>query len=382
VKILRFFGLWLSLGFAAMPAIAATPSGPAGLVPAPRGIVLLLKMDQPIATNKNNSWVISQPWLDGVYIHDEWANVEPSKGVFDWSYLDAQINEAAKAGKWVSIAVAAGMFSPDWVYADGVTKFDTKQAQLKKAKACNPITIPVPWTGSYIDDFDTMVAAFGARYANNPAVRLVKITGVNEDTDETKLPRSESESSATCQLPNDVAHWQALGYTGAKALQTFETIANAFGRAFPHQWLGVMTAEHSFPALSLDGKLDPDGIALGTAYMLPYAFKAFPGRFIAAQNGLRPNHIDPGILSYVAATGGPFGWQPSWGTALVCAGGKDAPCALNDYLTQLFANGIKRQSGPNGAQIKPTYNEYMNVQLMAQGVGPQLQAIHENLTKP
>jgi hypothetical protein len=63
--------------------------------------------------------VVSNSYVDGLAVRASWDFIEPSQGVYNWSYLDSTINQAVAAGKKVSLSVRAGVNTPSWVYAAG-----------------------------------------------------------------------------------------------------------------------------------------------------------------------------------------------------------------------------------------------------------------------
>ncbi|MEO8881815.1 MAG: hypothetical protein ABI377_00060, partial [Devosia sp.] len=77
---------------------------------------------------------------------------------------------------------------------------------------------------------------------------------------------------------------------------------------------------------------------------LSYGAATYGKRFVAAQNGWRPGHLDEGVLSFARATGNPFGWQQSW--PIKCReNGERLPlgtgdCTKRKAVEELFATGL------------------------------------------
>jgi Beta-galactosidase len=60
--------------------------------------------------------IYTLPFVDGVSGRVLWKDVEPSPGVFDWSYFDTLVANASAAGKWVELRVMVqGGQMPQWV---------------------------------------------------------------------------------------------------------------------------------------------------------------------------------------------------------------------------------------------------------------------------
>ena len=59
--------------------------------------------------------VLQNPDVDGVSIRQAWADLEPSEGAFDWSFLDSEVSRAAAAGKQVLLRINTQANKPTWV---------------------------------------------------------------------------------------------------------------------------------------------------------------------------------------------------------------------------------------------------------------------------
>src|SRR5207253_2232670 len=72
-----------------------------------------------------------------------------------------------------------------------------------------------------------MITALGARYSNNPAVKIVGASFANAQSEDWGVPH----------LPAQVTAWLAAGYTSAKMLDTGRQIIDATMVAFPNQYV-------------------------------------------------------------------------------------------------------------------------------------------------
>src|SRR5690348_8549650 len=103
----------------------------------------------------------------GIYIRLEWNVIEPTKNNYDWSTLDAETSRAVQYGKQISIGVATGMFSPGWLYHEGVehaTFIVDSQAGVGK---CLKVNLPMPWDLTYQNEYAAMMSALSAHLQNN-----------------------------------------------------------------------------------------------------------------------------------------------------------------------------------------------------------------------
>jgi Beta-galactosidase len=71
----------------------------------PQGVFCLLGAGQGTG---HDSFVYSDPDVDGIGMRQHWGDLEPTEGVYDWSYLDNVTARAAAAGKAVLLRVGTG----------------------------------------------------------------------------------------------------------------------------------------------------------------------------------------------------------------------------------------------------------------------------------
>jgi hypothetical protein len=186
-----------------------------------------------------NPAILANPNVDGIALRSYWDHVEPADGVYDWSYIDQPLAQAAAAGKMVTLSDSAGIRTPDWVYAEGAAPFHYTDSSGA------PQVIPIPWDPVYLARWEDFVRAFGKRYASNPAVVQVKLTGLNRDTNEVLLPRTTA----------DTAHWQGVGYTSTKVYDAFQEVEDTFAHAFPNQQLAIIIVPNGLPDIDDQGHM-------------------------------------------------------------------------------------------------------------------------------
>lgn len=155
--------------------------------------------------------------VDGVLVRMEWATLEPSPGVYDWSLLDEQISRADQYGIKVSLAVVNGSAAPSWLSSMGVEMFSFQFGTETRE-------MPVPWDSTFQSRWTQFIAAMGARYANEDTISLVYATNSSRNGFEMQLPFS----------PADQINWQAAGYSDALYADSWKTAIDAFVAAFPN----------------------------------------------------------------------------------------------------------------------------------------------------
>lgn len=185
-------------------------SGPvyAALKDTAHGIYSLTEIAEPNLAN-DTSW--TNPNITGVVIRTWWKYVEPSQGVFDWSYVDQGLALAQKYNKKIAITIVAGTRSPDWTYSAGAQQFTIQTVGV----------MPRPWDSVFQAHWQQLVLQFGARYDAQNAVSYVTATGPGR-----------TEECYLCKTQADVNELNQYG--GVKLwIQAAETIAGFYSAAFP-----------------------------------------------------------------------------------------------------------------------------------------------------
>jgi hypothetical protein len=209
--------------------------------------------------------VLSNPNVDGVSVRQDWADLEPSEGNFDFSFLDSEVGRVATAGKKILLRINTQNGKPSWVTdavndAGGVffTFIDDDGVQN---------TIPVYWDPTFLAKKKAMIAALGAHFTNNLAIAVVWTSFANARSEDWSVPHTPSEIEA----------WQKVGYTTDKLLGAGKEIIDTTMMAFPHQYVTL--------AVAGDGTLDPDPNYAANAAVAT-ARATWPGRLIVQKNNI------------------------------------------------------------------------------------------------
>jgi len=251
---------------------------------------------------------------------------------------------------------------------------------------CAPVRLPLPWDPVYLDAWIRLVHAFGARYADNPIVSFIKITGVSYRTDETSLPFGtylhlppdrlvrSPRTGEPCLIPDDLKQWQANGYTWAKVDAAFEQMVVAFRSAFPHLPMGIMTSDHSFPPLSRDGRdNDPAGYALSTVDFFNIGKRLMGTNFVGQFNGLTAKQVNAGLVAFSATN--PTGYQtgmPVHNESFCIMNARQKPC---DEL-MVFRGAMDQALSAHARYVELFYDDINNPAAQA-----TLQQVHQKLSQ-
>ncbi len=108
----------------------------------PRGVFSLTPPNKPV-----NAAILGHPSVGGVSIRSQWQVVEPTEGVYNWSYFDSQITRVMNAGKTDPLLriSAGGQNTPQWVFDAGVQTFSFVDTIRYHDTYGQTLTIPVFW---------------------------------------------------------------------------------------------------------------------------------------------------------------------------------------------------------------------------------------------
>jgi len=286
-------------------------------VPPPRygGVYVASKhLDAPKKSFPDSLYTM--PQVDGVVIRASWSNIEPAQGVYDWTLVDKELMRAIAAGKRVALSVTAGNQTPPWVFDLGVPKNIIVTGPHDGLDRCGPYNIPSPWDPVFLEQFTDMVRALSSHVRSvagaYDALRMVKITGINQDTIELRLPASNGVGTGDCEVSNAIDIWQAAGYTPQNVLDAWRTIATAFGNAFPDKILTIDVLQNNdFPPISNSGEIvkrtSPEYVDVKAAVVTD-ALARFPRRFAMQWDGLSTSTPAASVID-AGQRGAIVGWQ-------------------------------------------------------------------------
>jgi len=245
--------------------------------PIPKGIISL----PPPGTNFPDQ-ILNDSRVVGLDVVDQWPDVEPTEGVFDWSSLDSEVAQAVAHGKKIIFAVASGGVKvPDWLLANypDIQTFSFIDTNPYSPTYGQPLTIPVFWDPIFLAKTKALIQAAGARYAANPSIVVVGCSFANCLGGDWNIPNS----------PEDIANWLAAGYTSELMVNAGETIIDATMAAFPNQNVAFRIGLGS-------PDLDPTVTYLAET-IVDYATTTY-GRFITVKDALAAYTPDPSTVLF------------------------------------------------------------------------------------
>jgi hypothetical protein len=180
----------VSIGEKAIAAAVRQPSG-------------YFVMQQVGAQNVSNGKLSSPKW-DGLVIRERWSAIQPTATTTDWSFIDEQVARAKKQGKKYILAIYTGNNAPLWL---DVPLY---------------MTAPIPWDPNMLSEHGRMVKMLGKRYATDPDLVGVEISGP------TRGPSGSLEMHLASGLE------QQPGYSDQKMIVAWKQCIDQHAAAFPN----------------------------------------------------------------------------------------------------------------------------------------------------
>lgn len=242
------------------------------------------------------------PGVDGLVLNIGWDELEPAMGGYKWDTLDLWINRADSLGKQITLSVAAGLRTPSWLFQPRPNGGGAVQLSFSIGRkggntgVCEPDTIAAPWDPAFVAQWDSMlvhVAAHLKKIGRYGTVTILRLTGINRDTDELHLPAEMPGPMKDSCLSNSVATWQLAGYRPSLLLQGWDSVTNCFKRNFPDKFFSVaiIASTHPFPSIdendSIFNVTNSESLSVAQNQpLLMLASKKFPGHLIIQNNSL------------------------------------------------------------------------------------------------
>ncbi len=163
----------------ALLLVGSANAASATMKPEPSGIYdLLFGAPGTGKIDLTNNPLLDNPNIDGFRYKVGWAKIQPDNAAtFKWESIDSAIAIAAAHGKKLCISIAGGLSTPGWVYTTAPLVYKFTYQEIDPATGVSIGSSPLLWDMAYLDKWQTFLAAFAARYENNPALSYVVMGG-------------------------------------------------------------------------------------------------------------------------------------------------------------------------------------------------------------
>lgn len=137
----------------AAPVMITASGSEASAAPIPEsGVYLIWGTDTEATT---------MPFVRGGQVNVKWSNIEPSRGAFDWSDLDSELQLYHNAGKQATVQVNSQQ-KPAWIYSNGIERCGSY------TRRGETYDIPRYWDPNFHVMMDEMLRAVAAHLRSSP----------------------------------------------------------------------------------------------------------------------------------------------------------------------------------------------------------------------
>jgi len=304
--------------------------------------------------------------VDGAAVVMRWAEIEPRKAVFDFVELDRRIEMARSHGLSIELGILAGGNAPEWLYEPAPTGVGAQRLNFVfshhggQGKTLAVAMAP-PWDAAYLDAFAALLAKVSEHLRSTGAmahVNVVKLTGINTDTDELRLPNETPEETGNAEVTDAVQTWSQAGYRPQRVVEAMRRVAAAWAVAFPSAWKVLpIIPQKSFPPIGDRGRVHEGPQAAEAVRRLlkelsRTAEAGNHGRFILQMDWLNADQpVRPHVMELARELGVPVAWQTNFylgreGRGAGCGGrfGETSHCDAASFL-RLLESGIAPAGG-------------------------------------
>ena len=260
-------------------------------------------------------YVLQSPSVDGVFLRLYWDRMEPQKGKFDWSFLDSELTRIVAAGKKISIGVAAGSYSPDWIYKEGVPKLSFHEFRKEGKGKAFDAEIPVPWNEKYLQAWTGFIKGLADYLKSKPDiyknVTCIKMSGINISTIELRLPRQKNISNERGKSTDAPSVWRKAGYKPSLVRNAWKQILNSYNENFSDKYLSMaVIPKFGFPLIDESGNeaIENKGYDF-TQDLMDDSHDLLKDRFIVQWNAVNVRENIPKMMSRVLQKGIKIGYQ-------------------------------------------------------------------------
>lgn len=167
----------------------------------------------------------SKQELDGITFYTGMRVVAPRKGEYNFADIDRVLKTAAAHGKKVNLGILPGRWVPEWIYGEGVQKFEWTHDTNLVDPGRSRVASPYPWDPQLLKILSAMLREIGNRYTSDPALVSVQVIG----------PAMTNGLEANFNMtPEEAAQ---MGYAPEKLIDAWKQMFRATAEAFPNQRL-------------------------------------------------------------------------------------------------------------------------------------------------
>ncbi len=308
--------------------------------------------------------------IEGAAVVMNWAELEPTNGNYDFAEFDRRVELVRSHGLAIELGILAGGGAPAWIYAPppagrGARRLDFVFSHHNGKGPCINVTLAPPWDPNYQAAFAEMLDHLAAHLRTTGALKdvtAVKLTGVNTDTDEVRLPAETPQETGNPCVTDAIAVWRSAGYRPSLVAAAMRGVATSWERAFPEAWkIFPLIPRHSLPPVGEEGHARTGRSVNALVHqelgnIIAAAESVSHGHFIIQMDWLIADKpVRPRVMEFARRFSTPVAWQTNFylnheGKGAACGGqfGNAVRCDSASFL-RLLQSGLYPEggSGPN-----------------------------------
>ncbi len=250
----------------------------------------------------DSSW--SSTDATGVFVRLLWSDINPKPGVYDFTVLQREMEQAVKNGKLFSLAIKAGSDgTPDWIFATnadnssrsggggGVPRLHLQDTDDGQASGCGVrMDLGNPTNLTYRKLYSAMLTEV-ARFVKTRAdwyrsLGYMRISGANLFSHENRLPKG-CEQGCVC----NPAVFAADGYRPSGLYAFYDEQIKLLHDLFPTKAIGYMLIQDGFPRINETGGYQTASGTSSNSSPLPGFFEQTQTNLDRGQQSLGLNFV-------------------------------------------------------------------------------------------
>ena len=206
------------------------------------------------------------PNVTGVFIRLLWSDINPAAGVFDFTILQREIEQAVQNGKLYSLGIKAGNAgTPDWIFSTnpddttragsegGVVRLHLQDVHDSGGTSCGVrMDLGNPTSVTYTQLYTSMLAEVAAFIKTRAdwyrALAYIKLSGANQISHENRLPKNCTED-----CPCNPAIFANDGYRPSGLYAFYGDQGQLFNDLFPGKSMSYALIQAGFPRINETG---------------------------------------------------------------------------------------------------------------------------------
>lgn len=269
---------------------------------------------------QNSCIVAFDDRMSAIHLRYKWAQLNPQKGVYDFSDLGSVLDRIRATGKLATLVIMAGKYTPSWVFDEGAGHITTRARTT--GKFSQPF-VPRPWDPIFMTEYGNMMTALATFLRDDPeryeTVAMVKNGAVVVNSGETRLLPVKAFDVAEDTGDKDrkawirgvlCKDWARAGYSEERIRAVVRSTNALIARAFPDQYLGLSyVGGKRFPSVDVTGKCKPEHPNATMRQIIEDMVNTYGDRAVIINTVLTPDSGNPPVMRWVRNHGGRIGFQ-------------------------------------------------------------------------